>query len=155
MAVLGVIILIVVAVVAVTVIGKGGDPVALELPGVDIDTTASGVFTVGAGSSLLGVLGVVLVIGGARRGNRRRHEVKALRRDADHAGGAGSGAPGAEGAGGGARGTPPDDGRREDLGARGRTRHDGPDGGRRREGRRGPRNRDDGDGDHFATVPRD
>jgi len=147
MAVLGVIILIVVAVVAVTVIGKGGDPVALELPGFDIDTSASGVFGVGAASSLLGVLGVVLLIGGARRGNRRRKEVKGLRREADHGTGssdqdaraghherAGSAPPAAAAAGAG---------------------DPGPTTRRGRAGRRGRRQHDDGDGEQFSSVPRD
>lgn len=145
MAVLGVIILIVVAVVSVTVVSTGGDPVALELPGFDIDTTAAGVFGVGAGSLLLGVLGVVLMLGGARRGQRRRKEVKRLRRDADHQLQDAGDEPVPPG-----RSEPVDDPgtrRPSDRGDRG--------GGDRRTGGRGRGRRDEGHGDHFSSVPRD
>jgi hypothetical protein len=47
MVVLGVIVLIVVAVVAVTVVYQGGDEVILELPGFTVDTTGAGVFVGG------------------------------------------------------------------------------------------------------------
>jgi len=142
MAVLGVIILIVVAVVAVTVVAQGGDAVVLELPGFDIDTTAAGVFGVGAGSLLLGVLGVMLLVGGARRGNRRRKEVHRLRREVE-------GQPGdtaTAGTGRGEGGDPVGGGSVEGGSA-------APPRGRRARG--AGRGRDDGEGEHFASVPRD
>ncbi len=83
MVVLGVIVLIVVAVVAVVIVLQGGDPVSLDLPGFDVDTTAAGVFGIGAACAVLALLGLALMVGGARRGNRRRKEVKQLRREAD------------------------------------------------------------------------
>ncbi|CAN5786064.1 hypothetical protein BH20ACT6_BH20ACT6_24510 [soil metagenome] len=83
MVVLGVIILIVVAVVAVIIVRQGGDPVALDLPGFDVDTTAAGVFGIGAACALLALLGLALMVGGVRRSNRRRKEVKQLRREAE------------------------------------------------------------------------
>jgi len=132
MAVLGVIILILVAVVAVTVVSQGGEAVALELPGFDIDTTAAGVFGVGAASLLLGVLGVILLVGGARRGRRRRKEVHNLRREVDRQ-------PRAAGG-------PPPDGPTGETSDRDRREHTRP-----RPGRGG----DEGDGEHFSTAPRD
>ncbi len=134
MAVLGVILLIVVAVVAVTVISQGGDPVMLELPGFSIDTTAAGVFGVGAGSSALGLLGLILLLGGVRRGTKRRKEVRQLRRDAGHEPGAGGDAG------------PTDD------------RPQGPGSGPpSAPGESRPHRRRGGDeeGEHFGSVPRD
>ncbi|MBA2740304.1 MAG: hypothetical protein H0U47_11685 [Nocardioidaceae bacterium] len=83
MAVLAVIILILVAVVAVLVIRQGGELVSLDLPGFNVDTTAAGVFGIGVASAVLALLAIALLVAGARRGNRRRKEVKQLRRDAD------------------------------------------------------------------------
>ncbi len=135
MAVLGVILLIVVAVVAVTVIGQGGDPVMLELPGFSIDTTAAGVFGVGAGSSALGLLGLVLLLGGVRRGTKRRKEVRQLRRDAGPQ-------PGAGGEPGPAEEHRPGTGRNAPPPAPGESHPP-----RRRGG--------DDEGEHFRAVPRD
>lgn len=111
MAVLGVIVLVVVAVVAITVVSQGGDAVVLELPGFDVDTTAAGVFGVGAASLLLGILGLFLLVGGARRGRRRRKEVHELRREVDrHPGSTGADPPDRERRNPGRRGRGPDDG---------------------------------------------
>jgi hypothetical protein len=155
MVVLGVIVLIVVAVVAVTVVYQGGDAVILELPGFTVDTTGAGVFVGGVVCTLLGVLGIVLVLGGARRGQRRRKEVKQLRKEADkpHAGDSGdehtdraggefSEVRGADYAAG--RVAPPEQ------------EEPAPRSGRRGSwGRSGRRWRDDGEKQHFSTVPRD
>ena len=153
MAVLGVIILIVVAVIAVTVVSQGGDSVSLDLPGFNIDTTAAGVFGVGAGCTLLGLLGVALLIGGARRGRRRRQEVKELRRDVDRQPGSAT----AEGHGGRTgTGTASDrvvepadhEPRKPPSEGAGPGSSDG----QRSMGMRG---RDDGESEHFKAVPRD
>jgi hypothetical protein len=156
MVVLGVIVLIVVAVVAVTVVYQGGDEVILELPGFTVDTTGAGVFVGGVVCTLLGVLGIVLVLGGARRGQRRRKEVKQLRKEADkshagdstptdgHSDGAGelNEVRGADYAAG--RVPPPDQ------------EEPAPRSGRRGSwDRSGRRWRDDGEQQHFSTVPRD
>lgn len=155
MVVLGVIVLIVVAVVAVTVVYQGGDEVILDLPGFTVDTTGAGVFVGGVVCTLLGVLGIVLVLGGARRGQRRRKEVKQLRKEADkphvgdptdghsdRAGGELSEVRGADYSAG--RVAPPDQA------------EPAPKSGRRGSwDRSGRRWRDDGEQQHFSTVPRD
>ncbi|MBA2507826.1 MAG: hypothetical protein H0V32_03785 [Nocardioidaceae bacterium] len=82
MAVLGIIVVILAAVVAVVLVRQGSDLVTLGLPGVDVDTTVAGVFGIGAACAVLVLLGLALIVGGARRSSRRRKEVKQLRREA-------------------------------------------------------------------------
>ena len=83
MAVLGIIILLGVAVVTATVVADGSDAAEFELVGLNIDTTYAGIYAIGALNLLLAVLGIVLVLGGAKRARRRRKEVRELRRQAD------------------------------------------------------------------------
>jgi len=83
MAVLGIIILLGVGVVTATVVANGSDAATLNLVGFDVTTTVAGIFGVGALSLLLTVLGLFLLLGGAKRSRRRRKEVKDLRRRAD------------------------------------------------------------------------
>jgi hypothetical protein len=83
MAVLGIIILLGVAAVTATVVADGSDAAEFELVGLNIDTTYAGIYAIGAFNLLLAVLGIVLVLGGAKRARRRRKEVRELRRQAD------------------------------------------------------------------------
>jgi len=153
MAVLGVIILIVVAVIAVTVVSQGGDSVSLNLPGFNIDTTAAGVFGVGAGSTLLALLGVALPIGGARRGRRRRQEVKELRRDVDRQPSRStSGQPGDRTTAGTASDRVVEPADQEPRKPSSEGAGPGSSDGQRSMGMRG---RDDGENEHFKAVPRD
>jgi hypothetical protein len=89
MAVLGIIILIGVAVVTATVVANGEGPAVLNLVGIRVETSVAVVYAVGALCLLLAVLGLFLLLGGAKRSNRRRKEVRDLRRQADHPVGAG------------------------------------------------------------------
>ncbi|HLK95989.1 MAG TPA: hypothetical protein VK365_09665 [Nocardioidaceae bacterium] len=83
MTVLGIVILLAVAVVTATVVANGSEPATLNLVGFDVETTIAGIFAVGALCLLLAVLGIFLTLGGAKRGRRRRKEVRDLRRRAD------------------------------------------------------------------------
>ena len=137
MAVLGIIILIGVAVVTATVVANGDDPAVLNLVGFNVNTTIAGIYAVGALCLLLTVLGIFLLLGGAKRSNRRRKEVRDLRRQADH--------PVGSDPAGTSSGTPPKplvgqggDPVRNERAAR---RHDG--------------SPDDPDDQHFRGVPRD
>lgn len=161
MAAFGVIVLVIVTVVAVTVVSQGGDPVALQLPGFDIDTSAAGVFGMGAGSLLLGLLGTFLVVGGARRGHRRRKEVKHLRREVSHPGSSGAGRTATDATRAPDPSTPgtphpsaapraPDPPEAPGRSGPERGAQAGPD----RAQRWGRRGRDDGE-EHFSAVPRD
>ena len=137
MAVLGIIILIGVAVVTATVVANGSDDAVLNLVGITVETSVAVVFAVGALCLLLTVLGIFLLLGGAKRSNRRRKEVRDLRRQADH--------PVGSDTAGTSSGTPPKplvgqggDPVRNERAAR---RHDG--------------SPDDPDEQHFRGVPRD
>ena len=83
MAVLGIIILLGVGVVTATVVANGSDQATLNLVGLDVTTSVSGIFGFGALCLLLTVLGLFLLLGGAKRARRRRAEVRDLRRRAD------------------------------------------------------------------------
>jgi ABC-type nickel/cobalt efflux system permease component RcnA len=89
MAVLGLVVLLLVAVVAVAAIVGGGEPATLDLAGVEIGTTVTGVFLTGAGAVLLAMIGLWLTVKGLKRGRARRAEVRSLRdraRAAEHSG---------------------------------------------------------------------
>jgi hypothetical protein len=141
MAVLGIIILIGVAIVTATVVANGSDDAVLNLVGIRVETSVAVVYAVGALCLLLAVLGLFLLLGGAKRSARRRKEVRDLRRQADHPVGAGPQATSA----GTSSGTPPKplvgqggDPMRNERAAR---RHESPS--------------DDPDEQHFRGVPRD
>ena len=140
MAVLGIIILIGVAVVTATVVANGDDTANLNLVGITVETSVAVVYAIGALCLLLTVLGIFLLLGGAKRSSRRRKEVRDLRRQADHPVGAGP----SDTAPGTSSGTPPKplvgqggDPVRNERAAR---RHHDPD---------------DPDEQHFQSVPRD
>ena len=137
MAVLGIILLLGVAVVTALVVANGSDTADLNLVGVHVDAPVTAIFALGAGCLLLAVLGLFLLLGGAKRSNRRRKEIRDLRRQADHP--VGTDSPGTS------SGTPPKplvgqggDPMRNERAAR---RHQG--------------NPDDPDAEHFRGVPRD
>lgn len=141
MAVLGIIILIGVAVVTATVVANGSDDAVLNLVGIRVETSVAVVYAVGALCLLLAVLGLFLLLGGAKRSARRRKEVRDLRRQADHP----VGADGSGTSAGTSSGTPPkplvgqggDPVRNE----RAASRHES--------------SPDDPDEQHFRGVPRD
>lgn len=79
MIVLGLILLIVVAVVAITALLRGDDVTSLNLVGADLETSVRWVFLAGATSVLLLVVGVSLLAGGLRRARSKRQEIKQLK----------------------------------------------------------------------------
>ena len=83
MAVLGIIILLAVAAATATVFANGGDEAVINLVGFKVSTSIAGIYAIGALNLLLAVLGVFLMLGGAKRARRRRKEVRDLRRQAD------------------------------------------------------------------------
>jgi hypothetical protein len=141
MAVLGIIILIGVAVVTATVVANGAEPAVLNLVGFDVNTTIAGIYAVGALCLLLTVLGIFLLLGGAKRSNRRRKEVRDLRRQADHPVGADPSGTSA----GTSSGSPP-----KPLVGQG-----GDPVRNERAARRHETHPDDPDEQHFRGVPRD
>ena len=137
MAVLGIILLLGVAVVTALVVANGSDTADLNLVGIHVDAPVSAIFAVGAGCLLLAVLGLFLLLGGAKRSNRRRKEIRDLRRQADQPVGAGSA--------GTSSGTPP-----KPLVGQG-----GDPVRNERAARRHQHDPDDPDEQHFRGVPRD
>jgi ABC-type nickel/cobalt efflux system permease component RcnA len=79
MIVLGLLILLAVAAVAVGAIARGGADVSIDLGSFTVSTTAAGMFLAGAAALLCAGIGLWLLIKGLRRARRRRQEVQALR----------------------------------------------------------------------------
>ena len=130
MAVLGIIIVLAVAVVTATVVADGGETAEINMVGLTVETSNAGVYGIGALNLLLAVLGIFLMLGGAKRARRRRKEVRELRRQAE--------APTAGDPSGTARGQGGDPVRDERPGRRRREFRD-----------------DDPDDEHFRGVPRE
>ncbi len=137
MAVLGIIILLAVAVVTATVVANGSDIATLNLVGVKVDASVALIYGVGALCLLLAVLGIFLMLGGAKRARRRSKEVRELRRQADRP--VDPGAPNTPGA------TPP----RPLVGQGGDPVRN------ERAARRHQRPEDDPADEHFRDVPRE
>jgi hypothetical protein len=85
MALLGFLLLIVVAVAVTVALFRGGGSVRIDAEWLTVNTNVSGVFFAGVVTTLLFGLGVWLVIHGAKRTRRRRGEIKDLRRRAESA----------------------------------------------------------------------
>jgi len=77
--VLGILILVLVAVLIIAAAVRGEDAASLDLEWFTVETTVAGVFLAGALTLLIGVVGVVLVAAGLKRGRRRRAEMHSLR----------------------------------------------------------------------------
>ena len=137
MTVLGIVLILGVSVVTATVVANGSDTAPINVVGLHIDNASvAGIYAFGALNLLLVVLGLLLVLGGARRARRRRSEVRELRRQAD--------APAAAPAAGhGAHDPSAAHVRHDDQSAADTAAH------RRDEADDGP------DGEHFRGVPRD
>ena len=134
MVVLGVVILLAVAVATATVVANGSDDAPpLNLVGLEIETSVAGIFALGALCLLLAVLGLFLLLGGAKRSRRKRKEVRDLRRQA--------GTPAAQEAAPGGSVVQGGDPVRNERAVRRHERHDG--------------HPEDPDGRHFEGVPRD
>lgn len=83
MIVLGVVLIVVAAIVVLAaVFGGSNAPASLDLGVVSVDTTALGVFLLGAATLLVLVAGLELVRTGARRGYARRKELRHARKAA-------------------------------------------------------------------------
>lgn len=81
MIVLGVVLIVLAAVVVLAaVFGGSGSPAALDLGVLNVDTTALGVFLLGAGTLLVLAAGLELVRTGTRRGYARRKELRNARK---------------------------------------------------------------------------
>ncbi len=83
MVALGVLLLLIAAVVVIATILRGGAAVSMDLGWFTINTHAYVVFFAGAVTLLLTLAGLALMLGGAKRGRRRRSEVKGLRKRAE------------------------------------------------------------------------
>lgn len=79
MAIVGLLILLVVAIIVIATIARGNDPTSIDLGWFVIRTNLTGVFVAGALTLLLGVLGVMVLLSGLRRNRRRRAEMHELR----------------------------------------------------------------------------
>jgi hypothetical protein len=77
--IVGLLILLVVAVIVIATVARGGDPTSIDLGAFVIRTSFTGVFVAGALTLLLGLLGVMVLLSGLRRSRRRRAEVHELR----------------------------------------------------------------------------
>jgi membrane protein implicated in regulation of membrane protease activity len=75
-------VLLAAAVLLVVLLGGANDPAPLELGIVRLDTTTMEVFLVGVATALVLAVGLVLLLGGLRRGSRRRREHKEVSRRA-------------------------------------------------------------------------
>lgn len=83
MIVLGLLVLIAVAAVAVVAIARGGDPVSFKVGSLTFDTDGTGMFLAGAGALLLAVVGLWLLRRGVARSRQRRQDMRELRDRAD------------------------------------------------------------------------
>ena len=82
MAVLGLILLVAAGVLTAAVVTSNTGAIETDLWGVTISNLSLGVlFVAGMLTTLIGVAGLVLMLGGLRRGRRLRHERKTLRRE--------------------------------------------------------------------------
>lgn len=79
MAVLGVLILLVFAVIVVATIARGDEPTQIDLDWFILRSNVAGVFLAGALTLLLGVVGLLVLLSGLRRSRRRRADIKELR----------------------------------------------------------------------------
>ena len=77
--VLGLLILVIVALVTLIVLVRGGQPATIDLNTFQIETTVMWVFLAGALTLLLTVLGLVLLTRGLKKTRRRRSEMRELR----------------------------------------------------------------------------
>jgi hypothetical protein len=80
---LGVILIALAVLLAVGVAISSGHEATVDVFGVDLDVTASGIFFTGLVTGVAGVLGLWLLKKGAGRTYRRRKEVKELRQQVD------------------------------------------------------------------------
>ncbi len=79
MIVLGLLVLLAVAAIAVIAIARGGDPVSFKLGSLTFNTDGAGMFLAGAGTLLVAVVGFWLLRKGMHRSRQRRQEMKELR----------------------------------------------------------------------------
>ncbi len=79
MAIVGLLILLIVAIIVIATLARGNDPTSIDLGWFVIRTNFTGVFVAGALTLLLGVLGVMVLLSGLRRSRRRRAEMHELR----------------------------------------------------------------------------
>lgn len=82
MFVLGLVLLILLAALAIGIIANGTDPARFEGLGISLDTTVSTIFIIGLLMGLALLLSVGLMLTGTKRSVARRREVRALRREA-------------------------------------------------------------------------
>ncbi len=75
-----VLILVALAVIAAAVFGGSQQDATLELGVVQVDTSALGIFLLGAGTLLVFAAGLELLRSGLQRGYRRRKELKSARK---------------------------------------------------------------------------
>ena len=136
MAVLGILILLAVGVATATVIGNS-ESETLSMVGFDINTTLAGIYAIGALNALFAVLGLFLLLGGAKRARRRRKEVQDLRRQNEAVAPA-TAPPGTQAGTGTGPGADTRSGR-----------------GSERHGRRDDGHGTDSDGEHFDGAPRE
>jgi hypothetical protein len=78
-AVLGVLILLVFAVIVIATIARGDDPTQIDLGWFILRSNVAGVFLAGALTLLLGVIGLLVLLSGLRRSRRRRADIRDLR----------------------------------------------------------------------------
>lgn len=83
MALLGLLLLLLVAAVAIAVILNGDGPATLGFDWFNVNTDVTGVFLTGVSSVLLALLGLWLLMVGLRRSTKRRAEMRGLRQKAD------------------------------------------------------------------------
>ncbi len=79
MIIVGVLILLVFAVIVVATVARGNDPTQVDLGWFVIDSDVTGVFVAGGLTSLLGLIGLAVLLAGLRRSRRRRADLKQLR----------------------------------------------------------------------------
>lgn len=138
--VLGLLILLVVAVVTIAMLVRGGEPASIDLNTFVVKTTVMWVFLTGAATLLLAVIGLVLLTRGLKKSRSRRAEVRELRARAGGAPATPAGAPAASAPAATPRA------RDRDTSA--------DDAGSRERGPMRPRTEGDAD-DYFDSAPRD
>ena len=79
MVAVGVVLVVIAVLVVAAVLVDGGESAQLQLGGLKLDTNLIGVFTAGALTVLLAVIGLSLLINGLKRTRRKRAEVNALK----------------------------------------------------------------------------
>lgn len=83
MVVLGLLLVVVAIIAVVAAVLRGGDPTQVDLQWFTAKTDITGVFLAGAVTSLIGVLGLGLIVAGLKRNRRKRAEMNTLKARAE------------------------------------------------------------------------